>query len=126
MDIIPQNNPTGCKIPFWIAANSGNFQGAGGANPSIELSRESSPAWVPATGAIQDVGNGGYWYTPSQQDTAISGKVLMRVIGPNTDILPPREFVVQAPSWWQQLFAAPQNLATAVSLLQRLVTAQRA
>lgn len=125
MNVVPQNNTT-AKIPFWIAANSGNFPGAGGANPTIQLSRESSTDWVNATGTIQDVGNGGYWYTPSVQDTSLPGKVLFRVIGPNSDILPPGEFCVQAPSFWSQLLSVPQNLATLVALMQRLVTAERA
>lgn len=120
MDSIPQYNPTGCKLPFWIAANSGNYQGAGGANPTIQLSRESSPAWVDATGDILDVDNGGYWYTPSAQDTAIPGRVLMRVIGPSTDILPPREFYVDPPSFWSQLLAIPQNIA-ALAANSRLI-----
>lgn len=108
---IPQYNTT-AKIPFWIAANSGNFSGAGGANPTIELSREGSTAWVAATGAIEDVGNGGYWFMPSVQDTALPGVVLVRVVGPGADILPPFEFTVCAPSWLSQLIAIPQNIAS--------------
>lgn len=126
MTSIPQFNPTGCKIPFWIVANSGNFSGAGGANPTLELSRETSTGWVPATGTIEDIGNGGYWYTPSAQDASLPGNVLVRVVGPAADIMPPQGFVVQAPSFFEQLIAMPQSLANAVTLLQRLVTAQRA
>lgn len=123
---ILQYNPTSAKIPFWIVANSGNFQGAGGANPTIQLSRERSTTWADATGAIEDVGNGGYWYTPSAQDAAIPGEVLMRVLGPNSDIEVPSRFCVSPPSFWTSLATAPQNLATLVALVQRLVTAQRA
>lgn len=121
---IPQGN-TSIPIPFPVLANSGNYSGDPTATPTVKLSKNGA-SQVDAVGKVVPVGNGGFWFWPAAQDVDTPGPVMMFVVVSSGDIASWPGYYVQAPSFWQQLIAIPQNIATAVTLLQRLVTAQRA
>lgn len=126
MTTVSQYNAT-IPIRLRVVVNGGDFRGAEGlaSQLTVKLSKNGQPQQN-AKGSIAEGGSGIYWLMPNPSDADTIGPVAVTVITPTGYIAEPVEFEVEAPSFWQYLAAAPQNIATVVSLLQRLVTAQRA
>lgn len=126
MTIVDQGNST-TPIPFRVFSNGGDYRGAPGLASQLSISlSKSAGEQIPAKGEIKDVGGGAYWLLPNAQDADTPGNVAMIISAPAGYIVESDNFYVQAPSFWGLLAAVPQNIATLVSLTQRLVTAQRA
>lgn len=126
MQFVDQFNTT-TPIGFEVVRNAGDFAGAGGlaAQLTVKLSKNGGPS-AQAKGAIIDSGDGMYWLAPNPQDADTVGPAKISILTPAGYVAELVDFYVRAPSVWTQLATAPQNIANAVTLLQRLVTAQRA
>lgn len=124
MITVDQGNTT-VSIPFPVLINSGNYRGDPSATPTVELSKNGGDL-VPAFGKVKPIGKGLFCLLPDPRDADVVGPVQMVLTVGNNDIGTWPGFIVRPLSFWGSLVAIPQNLATLVSLTQRLVVAQRA
>lgn len=122
---IPQGD-TSISVPFPVLQNYGNFPGDPNATPTVKIVKNGANAAIDAAGKVLPVpGTGLFCFWPAVSDVDTPGPVAM-IISAGSDIVSWPGYFVSKKSFWQNLTEMPENIATAVSLLQRLVAAQRA
>jgi len=110
---VQQGNTT-VAIPFPVLLNSGNYAGDPNATPTVELSKNGGDL-VPAYGQVKSIGKGLFCLLPDPRDADTLGPVQMVLSVGGSDIGSWPGFVVKQRSWWQDLFAIPQNIAASAA-----------